>query len=128
MKSISNVANLSRKLGAKLGLYGLWAVLAALWAVAAFEVQALLLYLGIFIVEHPALRPSGWNTTTLSALNRCGLVILGAAWIGLVIFSERYLRDGLEEGRLRSRLVRLVLVIGGIYGASLGLIYLLSLI
>lgn len=113
-------------MGAMAFLYGLWLGLAALWAVAAFQLQATLLYIGYLIIQNPALRPTGWNTSTLAGINRCTFLLLGSLWLGLVIYTEKYLRESLVEDRLLVNAGRLLLIIGGIYGFSAGLLYLLG--
>ena len=121
-----NLESKSKRMGALVFLYSLWLGLAAFWAVAAFQLQTTLLYIGYLIIENPSLRPTGWNTSTLSGINRCTFLLLGSLWLGLVIFSERYLRESLEEDRLLINAGRLLLIIGGIYGFSVALLYILS--
>ena len=121
-----NLQTKSKRLGATIFLYGLWLGVAALWAVVAFQVQATLLYVGFLIIQNPSLRPTGWNTGTLSGITRCTFLLLGALWLGLVIYSERYLRESLEEDRLLVNAGRLLLVIGAIYGFSVGLLFILG--
>ena len=121
-----NLQSKSKRLGAIVVLYGLWLGLAVLWALLAFQLQVTLLYIGNLIIQNPSLRPTGWNTGTLSGINRCTFLLLGSLWLGLVIYSERYLRESLEEDRLLINAGRLLLIIGGIYGFSVGLLYVLS--
>jgi|GEM_PF-1312256 len=121
-----NLQTKSKRLGATVLLYSLWLGLAALWTVTAFQLQTTLLYISFLIIENPTLRPTGWNTATLSGIYRCTFLILGSLWLGLIIFTERYLRESLEEDRLLVNAGRLLLIIGGIYGFSAGLLYLLT--
>ena len=114
----------SKRIAPHIALYGLWLLLAALGVLAAFQLQVTLLHLGIVVVQNPDLRPVGWNTSTITGINRCTLLVLGALWLGLVIYSERYLRDGLEEHRLLGRGARLLLIIVAIYALSAGVLYL----
>lgn len=109
-----------------LQLYSILALLMILWAVVAFQVQATLVYIGILVVQNPSLRPVGWNSSTIVGLSKCGILVLGAIWLGLLPFTEKYLREGLEDERLWTRIGRLLVVIGGIYGISAGLIYVLG--
>ena len=121
-----NLESKSKRVGATVLLYSLWLGLAALWALVAFQVQTTLLFLGILIIQNPSIRPPGWNSGTLSGINRCTFLLLGSLWLGLVIYSEKYLRESLEEDRLLVNAGRLVLIIGGIYGVSIGLLYVLG--
>lgn len=116
----------SKQVGTWLGLYSLWLLLSTLWGVVAFQMQTTLLYLGILVVQTPEIRPTGWNTGTISGINRCTFLILGSLWLGLVVFTEKYLREGREENRLLARAGRLLLIIGGLYGGSAAVLYLLS--
>jgi hypothetical protein len=112
---------------ATLGFYALWALLAALLVLVAYQIYATLIFLGILLIENPATRPAGWNTGTMTALSRFLILVLGGTWLFVVSFLEGYLREASEQGQLRGRVVRLVLVIGGIFGVSYVLLFLLSL-
>jgi hypothetical protein len=109
-----------------LSFYGLWLLLAAMWAVVLFQLQVLILFLGILVIETPWLRPTGWNSETLKGIERCGFFVMGSLWLGLVLFSERHLRKGVTERRFWRHTLQLILVGGGIYGLSTGLLYLLG--
>lgn len=113
-------------MGAAILLYSLWLGVAALWAVVAFQIQSTLLFISILIIQNPSIRPTNWNTGTLSGINRCTFLLLGSLWLGLVIYSEKYLRESLEEDRLLINTGRLLLIIGGIYGFSAGLLLVLG--
>lgn len=101
-----------------LGLYALWIILAALAAYTAFQLHAMSIYLGILIVENPALRPTGWTIGTINALSRLVWLVLGILWLGFVIFSEKHLGDGQKRQLLRAYAIRLFIIIGAIYGLS----------
>ncbi len=116
----------SKQIGGTVGLYLLWLLLAVLWAVVAFQVQTTLLYLGLVVVQTPEIRPTGWNTATISGINRCTFLVLGALWLGVVVFTERYLREGLEQNRLFAYAGRLAVIAGLSYGLGAGLLWLLS--
>ncbi|MFZ5916828.1 MAG: hypothetical protein ACOYZ7_07850 [Chloroflexota bacterium] len=115
-----------RSMLASLGFYGLWAAVALLAALAAHQLYATLLFIGLLIVQNPRTRPSGWNTMTLYGLSRFLVLVLGICWLLAVYLAEGYLREGLHQHRLKSRLLRLGLGIGMFYGASYGLLTLLS--
>lgn len=109
-------------------LYLVWGIITILWAITAFQVQAALLSLGILLVNTPSLLPPGWNTHTLHGLNKFLIFIVAAVWLGLVMYSQDYLREALEEQRFSATLKRLLLITGAVYLISGGLIYLSSLL
>ena len=115
----------SGKLGQFIGLYGSWLLLAALWAIALFQVQALLLGLTLTIIQTPWLTPTGWNSSTLSAVVCCTTLLLGGLWLGLVIFTEQYLQESATRQRLLANTGRLGLMISLLYGLSTLILYLL---
>ena len=97
-----------------------------LWTFAAFQVQNLILYLGLLVIQNPSIRPPGWSSDTIVGINRCSFLILGSLWLGLAIFSEKYLREGSHEEHLLQNALRLTLIGGGIYAFSTGLLYILG--
>ena len=115
-----------RRILAGLGLCALWVVLAAILAWAAYQVYATLLAVGLWMVEHPAIRPVGWNTATITGLSRFLILILGGLWLLLVSLLESYLREGSRQRRLRARVVRLMLLIGAVYALSYAILLLFS--
>ncbi len=109
-----------------LGLFGLWVILAAFLVLAAYQVYATLIYVALLAVQNPATRPTGWNTGTIYGLSRFLILVLGSLWLLVVIFLRGYLSDGAMQRQLRSRVLRLLLFIGAIYGVSYGVLFLLS--
>jgi hypothetical protein len=107
-----------RRLLVGLGFYALWGILAALLALAAYQVHVTLLAVGIWVVENPAIRPAGWNTATITGLSRFLILLLGGLWLLLVSLLESYLREGARRHQLRARVVRLMLLIGAVYVVS----------
>lgn len=105
-------------------LYIVWAFVSILWTITAFQVRAALLALSLLLIQTPALLPYGWSTSTLHGLNRLFVLIIGALWLGLIIFSEDYLREALEEQIFLPKLKRLLLMIAATYLISGGLSYL----
>jgi len=116
----------SKNLALGLAVYGLTGLLALLYALAAFQLQALIVYLGILIVQSPSLRPAGWNSSTIVGLNKCGIVILGMLWLGLVLFSHHYLKEALAEHQLWSKAGWLALMSLGLYAFSAAVLYILG--
>jgi hypothetical protein len=108
-----------------ISFYLFWIILAALAAAVAFQLHITFVYLGLLIVQSP-LRPTGWNTSTISGISRCGYLVFGILWLGLVLYLERYLNTGLVEGRLGVYFLRLALILGGIYLFCGALLYILG--
>lgn len=109
-----------------LGFYLLWFLLAALAVVVAFELQVTFVYLGILVVQSPSLRPTGWNTSTVAGINRCGYLLMAILWLGVVFYLEKYLSTALEEGRLWSQALRAGLMLVGVYLFCAALFYVLG--
>jgi len=115
-----------RKIMTLTAIYGLWILLVILWAMVAFQLQALMIYLGILVIQTPTLRPTGWNTSTLDGIYRCSFLLLGSLWLGMAVFIEKHLRERSAAQRLWPTALRLALIGGAIYGASAILLYLFS--
>jgi hypothetical protein len=108
------------------GLFCLWTILSALFALAAYQLYATLIFIGIRAIENPKTRPVGWNTATLSGLSKLLILVLGGVWLFVVSSLERYLRQGQQAHDLRRRAGRLILCTAVVWGASYGLLLLLS--
>lgn len=108
------------------GLYAVWVALAAFAVLTAFQIHATLIYIGILVVENPNLRPPGWNTGSIYGLSRLLVLILGVLWLGAIMFSEGYLREGLRLHLFRNRIFCLAIILLGVYGISYGVLILLS--
>ena len=119
------IALISKNFLSTFGFYLFWLILAALGAVVAFQLQVTFVYLGLLLIQSP-LRPVGWNTSTLSGINRCGYVIFGLLWLGLAIYLEKYLSAGHAEGRMGIYFLRLALGLVGVYLFCAALLYLLG--
>ncbi len=83
-----------RKLAKNVRFFGAWLFLSILGIVVAFQLRVTLLSMGLFAVKRPSLRPTGWNTSTIHGLDRFVILILGIAWLFMVVFLENYLREG----------------------------------
>ena len=101
-------------------IYGVWVVLGILAALAAFQVYGTLLYIGLLVVENPALRPPGWNTATIRGLSRFLILALGVCWLLAVYYLEGYLKESVEQHRLWPQVVWPALIIAVLYGLSFG--------
>lgn len=117
--------NIAKKVGKFFGVYGFWIIAAVLWILAGIQLQRAFVLLGNLIIQSQ-LKPVGWNTATLSGINRCGFLIFGALVLGVIIFSESHLREGATEGELLHRAGRILLIAGGLFVFGLGLVFLLS--
>jgi hypothetical protein len=115
-----------RDILAGLGVYGLWGILGALAVLAGIQIYITLLFVGLLVVQNPATRPPGWNTSTIHGLSRFLVLVLGGLWLLLVSFLEGYLREGKRLRRLWARALRAALFIGALYGISYGVLFLLS--
>lgn len=108
-----------RKLAKSVRLYGAWLFLSILGIVVAFQLRVTLLYMGLFVVKRPSLRPPGWNTSTIHGLDRFVILILGIIWLFMVAFLENYLREGFRNQTIFWQRV-------GRFGLMLVVIYVLS--
>ncbi|MBK8433955.1 MAG: hypothetical protein IPL28_22875 [Chloroflexi bacterium] len=70
---------IERKLSWKetLSHFGLWLLILALSAVVAFQLHATLVALFWFVLQTPSLRPTAWNSTTISAIARFLYLVVG---------------------------------------------------
>jgi hypothetical protein len=98
--------------------YGLWLLISALLIPLFFQILTMILYLGQLVINNPDLRPTGWSSDTLVGLRRCGFLILGGLWIGLVMYLESYLSEAQQAGQLPQKSGRLILMMGVIYLVS----------
>jgi hypothetical protein len=95
-----------------------WIILAALAALVVFQLHATLIAIAIAVIENPGLRPPGWSTDTIYGLSRVFWLILGIFWLGWVMFTEGYLREGVNQKRLLKRSFLVLVFVGVIYGSS----------
>ena len=96
----------------------LWVILAALVTLTLFQVHATLISLGVYVVNNPDLRPIGWNSDSIVLLSRLLWLVLGIIWLGFVMYMHEYLKEGRRVKALGKRVLRLLLILGGVYGAS----------
>ena len=107
-----------------LGYFGGWLLLAAVTAVTVWQAHVTTLYLAALLINHPFLRPPGWNNSTLVALSKLSIVVWGALWIIGVYYMEYRLRESTYERRLLRQGLRFLLLLGG----ALCLLYLPTLL
>jgi hypothetical protein len=95
-----------------------WIIVAVLAALTAFQLHANLILISMAIINNPTLRPTGWSTDTIYGLSRVFWLVLGIFWLGLVMYSERNLYEGKNQGQLLKRFTLLIIILGVIYGVS----------
>lgn len=91
-----------------------WLFLAALTAVTVWQAHVTTLYLAAWLIDQPALRPPGWNSSTLVALSKLSVVGWGAFWIIGVYYMDYRLRASTHERRLLRQWLRFLLILGGV--------------
>ena len=95
-----------------------WVVLAALSAFVVFQIHATLIASSIAVIENPNLRPPGWSMNTTYGLSRVFWLILGILWLGWVMFTEGYLREGKNRKLLIKRSLLLLVIVAAVYGLN----------
>ena len=110
---------------AQIGYIVFWLGLAILATLTAFQVHGTLIAISHAVIKNPSLRPLGWSTDTLYALSRVFWLILGILWLGWVMFTEGYLREGYQRQLLKQRTIRLTIILAAIYVACLLILFLL---
>ncbi|MCJ7702294.1 MAG: hypothetical protein MUO62_11985 [Anaerolineales bacterium] len=103
-----------------------WIVLAALAVFVVFQIHATLIAIAIAVIENPDLRPLGWSMDTTYGLSRVFWLILGIFWLGCVMFTEGYFREGVNQKRLLKRFFLSLVIVGVIYGINYLVLLLLS--
>ena len=93
----------------------IWLILAICITFTAFQVHSMLIAVGLFVVNTPAIRPTGWNTPTVYGLSRLLWLILGIFWLVGILYCEADLREGKELQILKIRAIKLFSITGGIY-------------
>ena len=109
----------------RIGYAVFWLGLVLLATLVAFQVHGMLVALALAVIENPSLRPPGWSTDTIFALSRVFWLILGILWLGWVMFTEGYLREGYQRHLLTRRIFLLVIILAATYGASIIILELL---
>ena len=92
-----------------------WLVFVILMTLTLFQVYATVIAVSLVVIENPTLRPTGWNTSSIHGIGRLLWLILGIFWLGWVMFTEGYLREGRDQQRLKRRTFRLLQIVGITY-------------
>ncbi len=103
-----------------------WLISAVLITLTLFQVHATIIAIAVVVVDNPTLRPVGWNTGSIYGLSRLCWLILGIFWLGWVLFTEEYLREGKQFSLLKQRVIRLLIIIIAIYSTCYLILRLLS--
>ena len=109
---------------ARIGYAVFWLALVVLATLTAFQVHGTLIVIALALIDSP-LRPYGWTTGSVYALSRLIWLGLGILWLGWVMFTEGYLREGYQQHLLKQRTIRLTIILAIIYGACLLILLLL---
>jgi hypothetical protein len=100
---------------APVGYIVFWLVLAVFATLTAFQIYGTLIAISLAVIKNPSLRPLGWSTNTIHALSRVFWLVLGILWLGWVMFTEGYLREGYQRQLLKNRALRLLIILGATY-------------
>lgn len=110
---------------APVGYIIFWLGLAVFATLTAFQIHSTLIALSLAVIENPSLRPLGWSTDTVYALSRVFWLVIGIFWLGWVMFTEGYLREGYQRLLLKNRTLRLIIILGATYAVCFLILFLL---
>lgn len=100
-----------------------WIFLSGLAAFAVWQAHVVTLVLAALLINHPTLRPPGWNSSTLVAVSKLSVVVWGSLWLMAIYYMEYQLRESIQERRLIKQWVRFTIFLC----ISLAVIYALGL-
>ena len=100
---------------APVGYIVFWLGLAVFATLTAFQIYGTLIAISLAVTENPSLRPLGWSIDPIHALRRVFCLVLGILWLGWVMFTEGYLREGYQRQQLKHRTLRLIIILGATY-------------
>jgi len=103
-----------------------WILTAALLVLMLSQIKALLLYLALLLIENDNLRPPGWNSSTIVAVDKCTTFLAVVTWLIGVMYASDHIREGLQEGRFWPQTGRMLLLIFGLYAASTLLLFVIG--
>jgi hypothetical protein len=109
-----------------LAVYAIWIILGIAAAWVAWQWNGAIQALAAWVITKPGLRPAGWNSATLTAVNRLSVLIFGALWLIGVMLLENLLRAAAKEARLIRESGRLALFLFITWLVGVGLPLLLS--
>ncbi len=106
--------------------FGLWGVTAVLLIPTLLQVKALILYTSLLMIESESFRPPGWNTGTLTGVDKCTTFLGIVIWLIVVMFAEGHLRESIAQGKFLSYAGRMLLIILSVYVSSAVILYLIG--
>jgi len=104
--------------------YVIWIALSVVAVFVAWQWNGATLAVAAWVISKPALRPAGWNTSTLGAVQRLLVLIYGGLWLMGIMFMENLLRTAARERWLykQSAWLVLILAIAWLIGVALPLL------
>ena len=99
--------------------YGLFAIFILVAVIILFRMRMNIIQIGFLM---------GYNQVQVKGIANLGVLFTGLLVLVGVVFSEDYLRNGVEKGLLFKRARLIFLVEGAIIAAQLGLYYLIMLL
>jgi hypothetical protein len=104
----------------------LWLIFAVLVTLTLFQLHGTIIAIAVYVVNDPSLRPIAWNTGSVILLARLLWLIMGILWLGWVMYTYEYLREGSQRKILTKRCFRLFLILGAAYLSSTIILLLLA--
>ena len=100
---------------AGIATYALWIALSVAAVFVAWQWNGATLAAAAWVISKPELRPVGWNTSTLGAVQRMSVLGYGSLWLMGVMLMENLLRAATREKWLVKQTAWLVLILGVIW-------------
>ena len=103
-----------------------WLLVAGALIFTLLQLKALILYLALLLIENETLRPTGWNTGTIVAVDKCSTLLGVIAWLVVSMFAGNQLQASQAEGRFWTYTGRLLGAIIGLYLLAAGVLFVIS--
>lgn len=91
--------------------YAVWIALAVAAGFVAWQWNGAILAAAAWVISKPNLRPVGWNSGTLIAVQRLAVLVIGSVWLIAVMYMENQLREATREGFFLKQTERFVLAL-----------------
>ena len=95
-------------------LWSLWLLILLVSGILALQLHATLVALAWHWLQSP-LRPTAWNSQTITALSRFLYLVVGGGWLFGVAFVEPFLASAQHTHTLRPRVLRLLAWLMALY-------------
>jgi len=95
--------------------YAIWIALSVMAVFVVWQWNGATLAFAAWIISKPELRPTGWNTSTLGAVQRLLALIYGGLWLMGIMFMENLLRTAAREKWLYKQSAWLILILAIIW-------------